>query len=75
MSRTMIDGRVHYQVKWLGNDEMTWEPLENLEGVSWMVEEFENNLNGKGGIDPSANEPPGFEGWEQQMEDEYMQAE
>jgi hypothetical protein len=60
---------MHYQVKWQGTEETTWEPIENLEGVAWMVEELENAMGNKGAG------PPGFEAWEEQMEDEYMQAE
>ena len=74
MGRTIIDGKPHYQVKWQGTEEMTWEPIENLEGVAWMVEELENAMNNN----PEVGMPDasgGFEGCEQQMEDEYMQAE
>lgn len=72
LGRTIIDGKPHYQVKWQGTEETTWEPVENLEGVAWMVEELENAMNNNNLNVPDAS---GFEGWEQQMEDEYMQAE
>lgn len=37
-------GKTLYQVKWVGysSDQNTWEPLENLENVLNLVEEFEN---------------------------------
>jgi len=45
LGKAMIEGRVHYQVKWSGGDgETTWEPVENLEGVQWMIEELENAI-------------------------------
>lgn len=47
LAKTYIDGSLCYQVKWKGEDEPTWEPVENLQGVSWMLEEFERTLAGK----------------------------
>ena len=47
LAKTYIEGALCYQVKWKGEDEPTWEPVENLQSVSWMLEEFERNLAGK----------------------------
>jgi len=40
-------GIIQYLVKWLGYDETTWEPEENLENCRKLVEEFENKINKK----------------------------
>jgi hypothetical protein len=84
LGRALIDDRVHYQVKWLGSDELTWEPVENLQGVSWMIDEFENAMNSTGGggaalpnqsndqVMAGAEDNNGFEGWGQELDDEYL---
>ncbi|KAG4104509.1 hypothetical protein H8356DRAFT_1639627 [Neocallimastix lanati (nom. inval.)] len=33
----------YYLVKWSGNDEMTWEPEENLDNYLQLVEEYNSN--------------------------------
>ena len=57
VAKAMIEGRIHYQVKWQGSEEMTWEPMENLEGVTWLIEEFECAMRAMAGGGE-------FEGWE-----------
>jgi hypothetical protein len=88
LGRALIDDRVHYQVKWLGSDELTWEPVENLQGVSWMIDEFEAAMNPAGSgagaglpnqtgdqVMAGTEDNNGFEGWGQELDDEYLQAE
>jgi len=80
LGRALIDDRVHYQVKWLGSDELTWEPIENLQGVSWMIDEFEAAMNPAAGLPnqtsdqvmAGAEDNNGFEGWGQDLDDEYL---
>jgi hypothetical protein len=40
------NGRIFYLVKWVGytEDEMTWEPIENLETVRYLVEKFDHEV-------------------------------
>ena len=42
-SKRTVAGKVQYEVKWEGwsSADNTWEPLENLKAVQWMVDEFE----------------------------------
>ena len=49
VARKVVDGKVHYQVKWIGypSEDNTWEPKEHLENVIQMVEEFEKQYGKK----------------------------
>lgn len=40
-----INGKEYFLVKWEGYspDENTWEPIENLENIRWMVDNFLEN--------------------------------
>lgn len=46
VGKDVIDGEIHYQVKWLGypSSENTWEPIENLQGCQELIREFERNF-------------------------------
>jgi len=39
--RTNKSGKVEYLVKWRDFDEITWEPLENLQGAQRMIKKFQ----------------------------------
>ena len=41
IGKRMRKKKLQYQVKWLGTSETTWEPVENLQQVLGLVEEFE----------------------------------
>lgn len=45
VGKSIIDGEVHYEVKWLGysSKENTWEPIENLDACHEMIKEFEKS--------------------------------
>ena len=53
----------YYEIKWLGysSDENTWEPIENLTNILYMVEEFEagqsTNSIGKKNIKHDKKDP------------------
>eukprot|EP00833_Pecoramyces_ruminatium_P009141 jgi/Orpsp1_1/1183173/evm.model.c7180000084178.2 len=40
-------GGIYYKIKWLGYDEITWEPECNLENARELVENFEKEYNKK----------------------------
>ena len=46
--KAVIEGNLCYQVKWRGTgedpEECTWEPVENLQSVAWMIEDFEKAI-------------------------------
>lgn len=46
-------GEVLYKIKWSGysEEQSTWEPIENLSNVIYMIKEFES----KKGIEPKEN--------------------
>jgi hypothetical protein len=90
LAKTVKDGVTYYQVQWkVGNnpeepnhtaatteESVTWEPEENLEGVSWMVEEFNKALSAEmqksgkpadGNTYDEGNEQ--FEAWDENVED------
>ena len=46
--RTTHDGKKEYQVKWVGDDELTWEPEANL-NCDNLVEQFEEGRSGGNG--------------------------
>ena len=46
--RTTHDGKKEYQVKWVGDDELTWEPEANL-NCDNLVERFEEGRSGGNG--------------------------
>jgi hypothetical protein len=54
LSKRVKRGQTEYRVKWEGQDinDATWEPKENLENISNMIEEYENTHKRKKG-------PPG----------------
>jgi hypothetical protein len=52
LDKKKISGRWKYQVQWDGYPDakdFTWEPLENLENVQNLVEDFEKNWKEKNG--------------------------
>ena len=42
LKKKKIDGIMKYFVKWVGfpHDQNTWEPIDHLENVRYMVDEF-----------------------------------
>lgn len=55
LAKAIKEGITYYQVQWkLGNnpeesgktaeDSITWEPEENLDSITWMIEEFNQAL-------------------------------
>ena len=53
LDRKKVNGKIHYKIKWEGYpmDQCTWEPLENLENVKALVDEYNQNHSTK-------NNPP-----------------
>ena len=49
IGKKITNGQTRYLVKWLGFQECenTWEPIEHLQGVLDLVEEFETNEQNK----------------------------
>ncbi len=46
LNKRIIDGQTKYLIKWMDwpATDSTWEPIENLDNVLYMVEEFKENL-------------------------------
>nr|CAH04420.1 putative chromobox protein [Euplotes vannus] len=40
----IVRGKKYYLIKWVGyhDRDNTWEPVENLANVTYMIEEYEN---------------------------------
>ena len=49
LDKKIIDNTVKYKILWVDfpESECTWEPVENLKKVNYMVEEFEKNFSKK----------------------------
>lgn len=41
LTKSIIQGKPYYQIKWLGYDSLTWEPAENLMNALQAIREFE----------------------------------
>lgn len=42
--RRSKNGSLEYSVKWVGFSEVTWEPVENLDGCKYLLDEFNDKL-------------------------------
>ena len=41
--RKVQRGKVYYQVRWVGYDSASWEPVENLEGCAELIDAFDQS--------------------------------
>ena len=46
LSKGKVDGEIKYLIKWLDwpVSDATWEPINNLKGVLYMLEEFDKKI-------------------------------
>ena len=42
--KKVTGNKIQYMVKWVGYNKTTWEPYENLIGISFDFKEFDNYL-------------------------------
>jgi chromobox protein 1/chromobox protein 3 len=51
LDKQIKDGDLLYKIKWAGwpEEESTWEPLDNLKNILYMVNDFEAKLIGSKG--------------------------
>lgn len=49
IAKKISSGKVFYLIKWknYSEEEMTWEPIENLNNVNHLINEFEEGYNKK----------------------------
>ena len=47
LNKKIKNDKLYYLVKWMDwpTSESTWEPIENLENVLYMIKEFDDNIN------------------------------
>jgi hypothetical protein len=45
LDKKIIKGKTKYLIKWIGwpEEDSTWEPLENLKSIDFMINHYENN--------------------------------
>ena len=46
LDKRILDGVIQYFVKWKNYDETTWEPVDNLENIMDLIEEYERSSEG-----------------------------
>ena len=70
LDKRIIDGVLKYKLLWEEDGDVTWEPIENLEGIEELLEKFEAARKAAKGKGRKAKKPPRKETLTEQGEDD-----